>query len=100
MIANDRMCISVIGGRYLRIVGISPLPTNYLQYEEETKLKQTVSTFMQAKKDGKKLSKSSKNYTDNECALYLKCLQHETYDFIRNNSRFIKIIEELKKHAN
>lgn len=56
MIATDRMCISVIGGRYLRIVGISPLPTNYLQYEEETKLKQTVSTFMQAKKDGKKLS--------------------------------------------
>lgn len=43
---------------------------------------------------------SSKNYTDNECARYLKCLQHETYDFVRDNSRFIKIIEELKKHAN
>ncbi len=43
---------------------------------------------------------SSKNYTYNECARYLKCLQHETYDFVRDNSRFIKIIEELKKHAN
>ncbi len=43
---------------------------------------------------------SSKNYTENECALRLKGLQHKAYDFVRDNPRFIKISEELAKYAN
>lgn len=43
---------------------------------------------------------STKNYTENECALRLKGLQHKAYDFVRDNPRFIKISEELAKYAN
>lgn len=43
---------------------------------------------------------STKNYTENECALRFKGLQHKAYDFVRDNPRFIKISEELAKYAN
>ncbi len=47
-----------------------------------------------------KKASSTKNYTDNECARFLKSIQHKTYDFVRDNPRFIKITEKLKSYAN
>lgn len=47
-----------------------------------------------------KSTSSTKNYTENECALRLKGLQNEAYNFVRENPRFIKLSEELTKHAN
>lgn len=42
---------------------------------------------------------ATKNYKGNECYVYLKELSYEKYDFIRDNERFKRIVEELKKYA-
>ena len=41
----------------------------------------------------------SKNYTENECGLRLKSLQNQCYDSLRDDEEFIRIKQELEKHA-
>lgn len=43
---------------------------------------------------------STKNYTFNECSRNIRSIQHKAYDFIRDNPRFIKLNEDLRKYAN
>ena len=42
---------------------------------------------------------SSKNYMSNTSYLRLKDIEHERYDFCRDDETFVKLIEELKKVA-